>query len=70
MASLTFWQKLWRIAKPVVTLGLSLFIGQVTKTTDPLSTAVKKAGTDLSDTVIEEVDSLINQSTDTSKVRL
>jgi hypothetical protein len=61
------WSRIWKIVKPIVTLGLSLAIASIGKSDSVINAAVKTAGKELSDEVINEVDSLVGSDTETLK---
>lgn len=67
MSKSTFWSKIWKIAKPILTLGLSLAVSAIFKSNNATTVAIKEAVSDITEDLVDEVDTVINQTTDSIK---
>jgi len=62
--------KVWSIAKPVLTLGLSLLIGGLSKKTGKFEEVTNVVGNEVVNQVIDSVDNVIQESdNDVKKVQ-
>ena len=59
------WAKIWKIIRPVATLGISLLIDLITKTDTPTNTILNTAAKGAGSLIIDEVDTVVNHTSDT-----
>jgi hypothetical protein len=59
------WAKIWKIIRPVATLGMSVLIDLITKTDTPANTVINTAAKGAGSLIIDELDTLVNKSSDT-----
>ena len=70
MAKKSFWQILWTIAKPILTVGISLLVPVITKSLGSSSSVVDPLIEQTGTSIINAADSAINgssNSTDANK---
>jgi hypothetical protein len=59
------WAKIWKIFRPVATLGISVIIDLITKTDTPANTIINTAAKGAGSLIIDELDTVVNNSSDT-----
>jgi hypothetical protein len=59
------WAKIWKIIRPVATLGISIIIDLLTKTDTPTNTIINTAAKGAGSLIIDELDTAVNKSSDT-----
>ena len=62
------WARIFKIAKPVLTLGLSLLVAAIAKKNIPDIDVIAPTVTAVGNEVLDEVDSTLNAPADTAKV--
>lgn len=60
----SFWSSLWKLAKPVLTLGISLIVGSLAKKTGQFEEVTNVLGNGVGQEVLEQVDSLLDNQTE------
>jgi hypothetical protein len=64
------WARIFKIAKPVLTLGLSLLVAAIAKKNDANADVVGPLVNSVGTEIIDEADSALNTSADTSKATI
>lgn len=65
MAKKNFWQSIWSIGKPILTLGLSLLVAAIAKKNLPDADIIAPTISTIGTEVINEADSAIEAPADT-----
>jgi hypothetical protein len=55
----SFWASLWRILRPVATLGISLLVGSLSKKSGTFEDVVNIAGTGVGEEVLQVIDDTV-----------
>lgn len=64
--AITF-KSIWRILRPILTLGLSLLATGIAKKNDPQSTQVAETVQTVGDVVLDSIDNEVSQDTTSKK---